>query len=418
MKIGIISREYPPLTHVGGIATFSAACASLLTLHGHEVHVVCNGLETKRETLSGITVHRVKMIEHHFKKGKWFFPIRKWYRKHLPHYLEALTWARTVERYLTTHLDPGEFDLFEYPETGGEGAFFPKRILSSSGRSIHHHPKLVARIHTGWMDSLANNKLEKFLILRLQRISCNRADRLVSPSRYMADTYLSQTLRVKKKVTVNHNPITFWEKPIDWENKKLVHLLFVGRIEHRKGLQVLLNALTEMGQDANSIKLRVVGHLHHPTGQLDRDCQVNFEKTLKIKSANPDHGFALEYAGPGDHSDMPKHYDWAGILVLPSLMENYPYVALEGLSRGCYLVGSQIGGIPEIIDRASRGILFESENSTQLAGKIRECICRDREISENARDIVEQIRSEFSPEACYIRLMEVYGADFTKEGQE
>ena len=41
MKIGILSREYPPLTHVGGIATYSAAPAALMAREGHEVHVVC-----------------------------------------------------------------------------------------------------------------------------------------------------------------------------------------------------------------------------------------------------------------------------------------------------------------------------------------------------------------------------------------
>jgi glycosyltransferase involved in cell wall biosynthesis len=98
-------------------------------------------------------------------------------------------------------------------------------------------------------------------------------------------------------------------------------------------------------------------------------------------------------------------------------MDNYPYVALEGLSRGCFVIGSEVGGIPEIIDRPERGLLFASENSTQLAEKIRECRRREQEISEGRRKMAEEIRSEFALESCYRRLMEVYGADLSQRTQ-
>jgi glycogen synthase len=119
LKIGIISREYPPLTHIGGIATFSAATAQLLASHGHEVHVVCNGLENETVKELGITVHRVKMLPHHFKKGRAFYPYRNWFRKNLPHYLDALTWAKTVAQFLNLRFKDEKFDLWEFPETGG-----------------------------------------------------------------------------------------------------------------------------------------------------------------------------------------------------------------------------------------------------------------------------------------------------------
>lgn len=406
MKIGILSREYPPLTHVGGIATYSAAAAALLAAHGHEVHVVCSGVADGIESAGGITVHRLKMREHHFPVGRLFYPYRARYRKYLPHYLEALTWARTAAHYLATRLDPGGFDAWEYPETGGEGAFFP----DSGARG----PRLICRIHTGWMDAYAENRWERMLLLRLQRKACLRSDHLVSPSAYMAGSYVRDTLGINRFVTVSKNPIRLWEKPLPKEAKDLSRLLYVGRVEHRKGLQVLLKALDELGEEARGLTLRVVGQMYPPTRELDRSCQAFFAARL-AEYGKPEGtgsgGYRIEYIGPCDHADMPRHFDWAGIQVLPSLMENYPYAALEGLSRGCFLIGSEVGGIPEIIDRPGRGMLFTLENSTQLAGKIRECRRRDREISGGLRDMAEEIRSEFDPETCYLRLMETYGAD-------
>src|SRR6185369_8633477 len=97
--------------------------------------------------------------------------------------------------------------------------------------------------------------------------------------------------------------------------------------------------------------------------------------------------------------------DWAGALILPSLMENYPYTALEALSRGCYVIGSDVGGIPEIVDRPARGTLFPPENKAILARKIREWSVRSRDVPDGTHEATEDIRLEFSPDACARRLL-------------
>lgn len=404
MKVGILSREYPPLTHVGGIATYSAAAARLLADHGHEVHVVCNGPETAVEKADGVTVHRVKMLTHHFRPGRLWYPWRSAYRRRLPNYLEALTWARTAAAYLSG-LAPAGFDVWEWPETMGEGALL--RGLAGPGA-----PRGVCRIHTGWMDEYADNALERTLLLRLQRRACRNAARVVSPTRYMADAYARDVLGYRGEVAVNRNPMRLWEAPVDWSAKSMDHVLYVGRVEWRKGLQVLLAALDAMGPAADGLKVRVVGHMHPPTRERDRECQDFFRARLAARDpARAAAGYTLEYAGPSPHDGMRKHYDWAGILVLPSLMENYPYAALEGLSRGCRLIGSRAGGIPEIIDRPARGMLFPAGDSAILARIMGECRQRGLLLPDVLAENAKEMRAEFGPEACYRRLLEGYGIE-------
>lgn len=410
MKVGILSREYPPLTHVGGIATYSAAAARLMADHGHEVHVVCNGPRSEAIRADGVTVHRVPMLRHHFPEGRLLYPWRAAYRKHLPHYLDALTWARTAAQYLSGGpggIDAESFDLWEYPETMGEGALLPQPSAEGPRR-----PRRICRIHTGWMDDYADNALERRLLLSLQRKACRRADRVVSPSRAMAGRYARDVLRLPGPVAVSPNPIRLWEAPIDWDTKRAENILYVGRVEWRKGLQVLLGALDDMGETAAGLTLRVVGHRYPPTRAQDRACLEMFEARL----AGP-RAYGLEYAGPCAHEEMRRHYDWAGIQVLPSLVENYPYAALEGLSRGCILVGSEVGGLPEILDRPSRGSLFPAENRALLArimGELRE---RARDLPADQRRNAEEMRAEFGPEACYRRLLEAYDTE-DPEGAE
>jgi glycosyltransferase involved in cell wall biosynthesis len=411
VKIGILSREYPPLTHVGGIATYSAAAAELLARGGHEVHVVCNGPEADVSTRRGVTVHRVPMLSHHFRSGRLAYPYRSWYRRTLPHYLDALTWARTAAAYLAEKLDPDGFDAWEFPETSGEGALFPRPAGAKK-------PRLVCRVHTGWMDAYADNALERRMLLNLQRRACLRSDLIVSPSEYMAGDYVHRTLRLGREVKVNRNPLLLWNDPIDWDAKSPGNLLYVGRVEHRKGLQTLLQALDELGPESDGLTLRVVGHMYPPTREVDVKCIDFFQAHRDGKSLPESRGYRLEYAGPCDHTLMYRHYDWAGALILPSLMENYPYAALEGLSRGCYLLGSDVGGIPEIIDRPGRGMLFPAENSAFLAQKIREWMRRGPRIPENMKDVAAGIRAEFAPDACASRLLETYGPNLPERDRE
>lgn len=418
MKFGFVSREYPPLTHIGGIATYSAAAARLLAEHGHEVHVVCNGPKTEvlppeHRGAGAITVHRVGMLTHHFPEGRLFYPWRAAYRRHLPHYLDALTWARTAARYVEAALDFRSFDAWEWPETMGEGALLPE--AGPDG------PATVCRIHTGWLDEYADNAAERRLLLSLQRRACRKAARVVSPSAHMAGGYARNILRAGKPVAVNRNPIRLWEEPVDWSVKRMDHVLYVGRVEWRKGLQVLLQALEGMGSAADGLRVRVVGARHPPDRESDRDCQAVFDACLAARGPAPKAGvtgWTLEYAGPVPHDGMRKHYDWAGMLVIPSLMENHPYSALEGLSRGCYLLGSRVGGLPEIIDRPSRGRLFPAGDSAFLGRIMGECRQReflgrgDGSYPKVLEGNVEEMRAELGPEACYRRLLEAYGPDF------
>lgn len=424
MKLGIVSREYPPLTHVGGIATYSAAAARLLAERGHEVHVICNGPETAVAVEDGVTVHRVRMLAHHFRPGRLGYPWRAAYRRCLPQYLDALTWARTAAAHLDG-LPWRSFDAWEWPETMGEGALLPP-MTGSSG------PRGICRIHTGWMEEYAGNALERRLLLAFQRRACLNAARVVSPTRYMADAYARGVLGYPDEVSVNRNPIRLWPEPVDWSAKSMDHILYVGRVEWRKGLQVLLAALDAMGSAADGLKVRVVGHMHPPSRTRDRECQELFRARLAERSpssgggpASGGAGYSLEYAGACAHDGMRKHYDWAGILVLPSLMENYPYAALEGLSRGCLLVGSRVGGIPEIIDRPGRGQLFPAGDSAILARIMGECRQRGflpgaerpgsgGSLPEALAENAEAMRAEFGPEACYRRLLEGYGFETGK----
>jgi glycosyltransferase involved in cell wall biosynthesis len=63
---------------------------------------------------------------------------------------------------------------------------------------------------------------------------------------------------------------------------------------------------------------------------------------------------------------MPYYYSSSDVVVLPSLLENFPIVALEALSSGKPVIASNVGGIPEVVKNNENGILVDPANVDQM----------------------------------------------------
>lgn len=124
-------------------------------------------------------------------------------------------------------------------------------------------------------------------------------------------------------------------------------LLFVSRWlnDGFKGLPVLLQAAERM-KDIPGLLLVTVGE-----GQLAKDLPL---RSMALGSIADERRLALLYSA-------------ADVLALPSIQENFPNTALEALSCGLPVVGSRIGGIPEIVCEGRTGLLVESSDPGGLA---------------------------------------------------
>jgi glycogen synthase len=408
MKIVMVSREFPPDTHVGGIATYTAIAANLLATRGHEVHVLCNGVKTEILRQGNLHVHRIAMAPHPLPQGRIFYRLRDFVRRRLPIYLDALTWAKTVAHYAARAPEISHADAWEWPETNGEGAYLSARLGALAGLSAATR---ICRIHTSWMPGTEHHPLERFLLLRLQRRACALATHTVSPSRAMAEGYARQVLRLPTKVTVSPNPMRFWRQPIDFQTKAIHHLLFIGRIEYRKGIDVLLDALDKLDLSTENLpcrlQVRAIGAWHEPYIAEDVKAQGRLREAL----AKPHPLIELDYQGSCPHADLPRHLDWAGLLVMPTRMDNYPYVLMEALSRGCCVLASQVGGLHEICGNQPFALWTEAGNAEDLALKMREWLGKSENWQGLSQEAAAYALRQFGEDAGYRRLMDLYAGE-------
>ncbi len=171
------------------------------------------------------------------------------------------------------------------------------------------------------------------------------------------------------------------------------YFLFFGRLSREKGLNTLFSAFRKI---SSNIKLKVVG-----TG--------NLEVSLKKRIAN-ERLTNIDMLGYKSGSELRILIEESSFIIVPSeWYENNPMTIVEGYSYGKPVIGSRIGGIPELIIENETGFIFEMANVNDLAEKIQKAaslsINEYNKLSFNARDFA---LNNFSEGSHYKRLIDIY----------
>lgn len=171
------------------------------------------------------------------------------------------------------------------------------------------------------------------------------------------------------------------------ERKNIV--LFVGRLVEYKGVEVLIKAFKIVSERFPDYRLVIVGD-----GPL-RESLMNLARKINTEGK-------VEFKGKLPQEDLERIYEESKIFVLPSIVtskgetEGLGVVLIEALTRGIPIIGSKVGGIPDIIIDGETGLLFEPWNYQDLAQKITYLI----ENPEFCRKIVEKgqklVKEKFS----------------------
>ena len=188
--------------------------------------------------------------------------------------------------------------------------------------------------------------------------------KLVSPS-----IYLKKKLnKVFEDVEVINNGIEIPKEATNYKN----NILFVGRITREKGLQTIASSLNNL-----DINIQILGE-----GDLKEILKKRYKKLKFFGFQNPE-----------------KYYRNSSILIVPSIwQENFPYSIIEGMSYGLCVIGTNLGGIPEMIKSNKTGMLFNAKDKKDFDDKIAYLLNNPKKVKKlgkNARNyVMENLNSE------------------------
>ena len=179
------------------------------------------------------------------------------------------------------------------------------------------------------------------------------------------------------------------------------YILYSGRLSYEKGLKTLIKSIALN----NSSKLLLAGD-----GPLRMELEEMTKKTNKNR---------VKFLGYINRKKMEEFVGGTSFVVLPSeCYENFPYSILEAFASGKPVVGSRIGGIPELVIDGETGLLFEPGNVNDLAEKMQWMIDHTKERQEMGQRARELVEREYNPELHYKRLMKVYKMALNEHGKE
>jgi glycosyltransferase involved in cell wall biosynthesis len=175
---------------------------------------------------------------------------------------------------------------------------------------------------------------------------------------YAAQLFPYPLLR-KARSSVFHEfvPVSVIDRPPSGEAIE-PYVLLVGAPWYLKGVDILIQAFLSLAPEFPGVRLKLLGHFP------DR---AEFEPLL---AGCPQ----IEVLEARPHAPTLEIIKRATVLVLPSRCEGMGRVLIEGMAAGVPLIGSDVGGIPSMIEDGKNGFLFPGGDSQALSVRLRELL--------------------------------------------
>lgn len=324
MRIGFVSPRYLP--YKGGVETLVQAIAERLAAMGHQVEVltlVDSSELPEVEVVNGVTVRRFK---------KWLpgdvfivgLPLYFYLRAHWKEY--------DVVNAHSYHAMP----LF------WSGLICPERLIAST----HYHGKGHSRVA---------NMLHPFY-RPFGGWAVRRSQKVICASEFEQDLVRTH-FRVSQEKTVivpDGIPLASLRTALPFELPG-VSLLYVGRLEQYKRVDLAISALASLPED---YRLYVIGKGPEEPSLRQQTQEAGLAERVSFLKNVPD-------------AELFRWYRSAQVLVMMSEAESFPMTSLEALATGCRVVCNSNPPFTELAQRYPQDILAANDTSPQaLAGRI------------------------------------------------
>jgi len=226
-----------------------------------------------------------------------------------------------------------------------------------------------------WAEALAWNRK------RLSRSS----DLFICPSNFLANNLKKGGFNPDKlKVLPNFVDVSRLDSV---KSRKSEYYCYVGRLSSEKGIETLMQAAVELPQNV----LKVIG-----TGPM--------EQSLKEKYTAKN----IEFLGYKKWDELRTVLENSKCMVIPSeCYENSPLSAIESLCLGTPVLGSRIGGIPELINTGVNGYTFKPGDKDDLKRQLITLLSDSHTM--DYTEIAKNARLKFSSLKYYNDIIELYG---------
>ncbi|RJO65801.1 MAG: glycosyltransferase [Candidatus Omnitrophota bacterium] len=265
----------------------------------------------------------------------------------------------------------------ERPDIVNSHLFFATRFAAPLAK-IAGVPKVIetAHIREAWRQGVKK-------MYWIDRIFYSNVDKIIAVS-FAVKKYLSEEKGIKPdKIEVIHNGVDLKRfTPGKIENEKEgMRIGVIGRLELQKGHKYFLRAISELNGTIENIKCFVAGEGIEKENLMKLAASLHIERNIQF----------LGYC-----KDIPKFIQTMDIIVLPSLYEGLPLVALEAGAMGKPVIATNVDGSPEAIIDKTTGLIVPAQDHVALKDAIAALLKNKQQAYEYGSNAQAHIREKFS----------------------
>ena len=356
LSLCLLSQEYPPGL-VGGIGRMTAEIARGLAQRGHSVHVVTrshNGAPRSIHHEDGVLVHRIPPAPPGALPPPGIaMPAQLW--------LHSLAAAQEVEWIAQRH----RVDLVDAPIWDAEGLATILDGRWTCVTSLETPLKVMLQLNPEWLAAPESREYLEAL-LEAERMVVNRSHAIRAISAAVLKTVESEYALDLASRHCAVVPLGIRDDPdpgaVPRGSADAVEVLFTGRFERRKGIDVLLEVIPSLCRQFPSLRFTLAGSDREPVPPTQRRRTDNFLSRFAADPILP----RVTFAGPVTDQELAQLYRRCDIFAAPSLYESFGIVFLEAMRASKPVVGCRIGGMPEVIAEGETGLLAEPGDAASL----------------------------------------------------
>ena len=170
----------------------------------------------------------------------------------------------------------------------------------------------------------------------------------------------------------------------------------IGRIESNKGQHLLIKAIRQLKEKGYDIHGTIIGPV------MNKDYYNKLQESVALQ------GLQKYLTFFGSHKNPLEIMAAFDVVVLASEMETFGLVLIEAMRSGVVVIGTNAGGVPEIIEHEVSGLMFEPNSAEDLTEKL-ELLCRDKTSRLRLAIEGQKIADEkFSQEKHYDELVQYF----------
>jgi glycogen(starch) synthase len=236
-----------------------------------------------------------------------------------------------------------------------------------------HTAPLLVTLHGAWVGQ-SDSLVERTLRAADWVVGCSAA--ILGKGRRLAPEIASRSSVIHNGLEVP--PLS--PAPLPFHAPRL---LCLGRLHVKKGIDVALTAFESIVERFPKTRLIIAG---------DGPARAELERESNAKGLNR----VVDFLGWVAPRDVPNLINTCSIVLMPSRAESLPLVALQAALMARPVVGTRVGGLPEVVAHEQTGLIVEPDNSAALADATATLLAQPDMAARMGRAARHRAQTEFS----------------------